>query len=120
MMDGNLLEQYDFVTAFEVMEHSITPLQSFAELFKYLKPSGLAIISTLCVFDAIGNDLSALRGYYSYFHPRVGHVSIYSIKTLKRIGAHFGLALCSLDIGYHIFYNAPYNNPQDFLKAGAR
>lgn len=117
---ATLCADYDFVTAFEVMEHCVDPLKSFKNLFGHLKPTGLAVISTLCVFEAEVRDRTEALANLAYLQPRGGHVSIYSFKSLDLIAHMNGLARHSLDIGYHIFYDQNYNDPKIFLKPDAR
>lgn len=111
---------YDFVTAFEVMEHCVDPMGSFENMFGRLKPTGLAVVSTLCAFEAAICDKADAWRYLSYLQPRVGHISIYSLKSLDLIAQKNGLVRHSLDIGYHIFFNQNHNNPKNFLKPNAR
>ena len=115
---ATLRADYDFVISFEVMEHCVDPLKSFENMFGYLKPTGLAVISTLCIFEAQVRDKTEALARLSYLTPRVGHVSIYSFKSLDLIAQKNGLVRHSLDIGYHIFYNQSYNDPKIFWVSG--
>ena len=111
---------YDFLTSFEVMEHCTEPLKSFGEMFGYLKSDGIAVVSTLCVFDVCVSNRNELKKMVSYLQPRIGHISIYSLKSLDTIANAYGLVRHSLDIGYHIFYNPNHNDHRIFLREGAR
>jgi SAM-dependent methyltransferase len=115
--NNEILEFYDYVTAFEVMEHCVNPVDEFQKLFSKTKQDGLTIISTLCVFDFPGSDPKELLKRFAYIAPCVGHVSIYSLKSLDKIAGKFGLKIHHLDLGYHIFYNEKYNHPSQFIIA---
>jgi len=118
--DEVFIDKYDFVTSFEVMEHCTNPIHAFDEVFGRLKANGVAVISTLCPFDAPCDDFEQLKKHFSHLQPRSGHISIFSSNSLKKIASIFNLEHFALDIGYHIFYDPKFQNPKDFLKEGAR
>lgn len=90
-------DPYDVVTAFEVFEHSPTPLETFAEAASLLKKNGALIFSTLVI------DPYRLEGVnHWYVAPRNGHVTIYSRQALAKMAGHVGFAMRHINDDLHV------------------
>ncbi len=85
--------RFDIVFAFETLEHSPTPLQTFCEIFSFLDEGGCFIFSQ-CTQP---RNIATTRGSWWYIAPRNGHVSTYSLKTLSLIADRFHLDFYQID-----------------------
>ncbi len=94
---------FDIVVSSEVIEHTIAPLESIAELYRVLKPGGVLILTTpnkLWFFSIwIANKLK-LRSYY-------GFENWISWQTLKREATRNGFKVEKM-VGIHLF---PFVSP---------
>jgi hypothetical protein len=81
--------QFDVVTCFEVLEHTVSPRATLSDIATFLDPAGCLIFSTGVQPPSIGE----IRANWWYVSPRNGHVSIYSLKALACLGQHVGLLL---------------------------
>jgi 2-polyprenyl-6-hydroxyphenyl methylase/3-demethylubiquinone-9 3-methyltransferase len=88
---------YDLVTAFEVVEHSRTPAETFRAALAHLNPHGLLLFSTLL-------QPRPLTPSWRYIAPRNGHVSIHTRDSLRRLARNCGVQYLSIDGGLHAFY----------------
>ena len=73
----------NFITCFEVIEHTNRPLEMLDDLLSLLEPAGVIVFSTAIQpdnFDAIGLS-------WWYVAPRNGHISIHSANSLIRLFA---------------------------------
>jgi 2-polyprenyl-3-methyl-5-hydroxy-6-metoxy-1,4-benzoquinol methylase len=69
--DGDLsFSQFDFIFAFEVIEHVKRPGDFLLNLSQLLKPTGLLFISTpnFGLFYQMGNAARAVAGYFEHLH----------------------------------------------------
>jgi SAM-dependent methyltransferase len=75
---------FDFIICYHVLEHIEKDRQAMAELFRILKPKGIAIIQTPFKEGDIYEDFSiqSKEGRLKYFGQE-DHVRIYSIEGLK-------------------------------------
>ena len=89
--------RYDVVTAFEVFEHSPTPLDTFAQAAGFLQENGALIFSTLLVEPDQAGTLE-----HWYVAPRNGHVTIYSRKALAEMARRHGFAVRHLSENLHV------------------
>lgn len=91
-------KHFDIITAFEVLEHSPTPNQTIFDIYKYLKPQGKIIITTLV------NDI--LQGKrdptYWYLSPRNGHVAMFSNKSLEILFSKINMSVKHLAWNTHL------------------
>lgn len=78
--------QYDFISATEVVEHLKTPGKEFDRLFSLLKPGGLLGIMTKLVLN------QAAFSKWHYTHDRT-HISFYSRSTFEYIAERFNADL---------------------------
>lgn len=74
-------EQFDLVTAWEVVEHS-APVLGFEDISRYVKPQGFLAFSTW-IFNPLEHG-----GGWEYLVP--GHCSIYSYKSLEIVRTRLG------------------------------
>lgn len=72
--------KFDVITAFEVIEHSPSPIATFDEMLSFMKEDGCIIISQSMQPDKF-NDL---RGQWWYVAPRNGHIGFFSDMTIQR------------------------------------
>lgn len=83
-----LEQQYDFVTATEVVEHFNAPDSGWRRLVSLIKPQGFLGIMTLLY------DESTLNHFASWWYKNDrSHVVFYSWKTLAWLAEHFHLSL---------------------------
>ena len=69
--------QFDLITAFEVVEHSPNPLQTFREMTNFMAPNGALLVGQT-VQPA---NIDEVKGAWWYIAPRNGHVSTYADYT---------------------------------------
>ena len=94
-------ERFDFLTAFEVLEHLVDPLTGIAEL---MSKSNNVLVSTCPLPEPAPNI-----GEWWYYMPRSGqHISFYSIQSLRLIASRFDRYLLSAG-PYHLFTKEPRN-----------
>lgn len=87
---------YEAITSFEYLEHSENPIVNIKNL---LKKSNTIIFSTE-THDFNENNFDKK---WSYLYPIHGqHISLYSMKSLKKIAEKFNLQLYSNNKNYHI------------------
>ena len=90
---------YDFLTAFEVLEHLTDPV---ADLSKLMSLSDNVFVST-CIVPQPAPQLSD----WWYYVPTTGqHIAFYTTESLKILAARFGRNLLSVG-PYHLFTKEP-------------
>lgn len=93
-------KKFDLITAFEVLEHSPTPHDTFKDIHQWLKPDGKILVTTL------SNDI--LQGKrdptYWYLAPRNGHVCMYSNKSIEILFESVGMKTQHLAWNTHLAY----------------
>ncbi len=72
------LASFDLVAAFEVLEHTPTPLQTCREALSFLRADGLFVFSTLTL-----DVLPPQACDHGYIAPRNGHISIHTSRSLE-------------------------------------
>jgi SAM-dependent methyltransferase len=76
---------FDLVTAFEVVEHTPTPVETAAEMVSFLAPGARIALST-----NLADDLGTQNMDWWYIAPRNGHISIHTQASLRALFARFG------------------------------
>ncbi len=88
-------QQFDLVTAFEVMEHVVSPLETFDRIFRH---TDAVLFSTLLIPEP-----TPPVGVWWYFGLDHGqHVSFYNPRSLERIAARHGKHLVSNGTDLHL------------------
>ena len=91
-------KKFDFIMAFEVMEHTPTPTETIREMKQWLKPNGSMIIGTL------SNDIMEGKRDINhwYLSPRNGHVCMYSNRSLDELFSQIGMTVTHYPWNIHI------------------
>jgi hypothetical protein len=93
---------FDLVTAFEVLEHTPTPLQTSEQVLSFLHAGGLFLFSTLTL-DA----LSPQSCDNWYIAPRNGHISIHTSRSLDLLFARLDRKVHHFGSGFHLAHPIP-------------
>jgi 2-polyprenyl-6-hydroxyphenyl methylase/3-demethylubiquinone-9 3-methyltransferase len=93
--------KFDFITCFEVLEHTTTPRQTIADILSMIREPGMVLFSTLFVPD----DMEKQGLSWWYAAPRNGHVSLYSEQSLKTLASSFGYRVGSFSESMHVMVN---------------
>jgi hypothetical protein len=93
--DLNVPDRYELITAFEVFEHFVAPLDDIERLLHY---SESILFSTLLL--PTSNPAPGEWWYYALEHGQ--HVSIYTYKALATIAKRFDLQLHSNGKSFHL------------------
>ncbi len=91
-----LLNQYDYVTCTEVVEHFFNPDQEFKKLRLLLKPEGQLYIKT-----SLTDQVQDFTQWYYQRDP--SHVSFYNIKSLRYIKTKFEFSHLEVFEKYIVF-----------------
>ncbi|MGB6974485.1 MAG: class I SAM-dependent methyltransferase [Terracidiphilus sp.] len=93
--------KFDFLTAFEVLEHFTDPI---SEISKLMELSGNVLVSTVLVPTPVPKV-----DEWWYFMPRSGqHISFYTEESLRLLARRFKRHLLSFN-SYHLFSTEPKN-----------
>lgn len=90
-------DAYDVVTAFEVFEHTPTPVATCAEALSCLRPGGVMLFTTLTL-----DQLPPRAALHWYISPRNGHVTIHTRASLARLFERFGFRLHHFSDALHL------------------
>jgi SAM-dependent methyltransferase len=88
---------FDFITCFEVLEHSPVPRQTVADIAILLSPSGTVFFST----HTLGEEFAREGLGWWYIGPRNGHISIFSQAALYRVWNDIGFDVVSINPNRH-------------------
>jgi hypothetical protein len=89
--------QFELVTAFEVFEHTPTPIATAKDALGFVRAGGALLFSTLTIDELPPHDVS-----HWYIAPRNGHVSIHSTRSLDRLFGDLGWRVQHLNANVHI------------------
>lgn len=92
--------RFDFITCFEVMEHTPFPARTAAEMCDLLADEGVILFSTLTQ----PADFDQQQLHWWYAGPRNGHVSLYSRESLAILFQQLGLQLFSISDLVHVAF----------------
>jgi len=99
-------DSFDFVSAFEVLEHTPEPVATVREALGLLGPRGVLLFSTLTI------DHVPPRGMdHWYIAPRNGHITIYTRRALDTLFAQEGFRVHHFNDNLHM----ALNNDPDWL-----
>ena len=93
---------FDLVTCFEVMEHTTTPVETFAAMLSFLTRDGVILFSTLTI-----DNLPPRSLHFWYIAPRNGHVTIYTRQSLAALAGRFGKRIHHFNDGMHLCLTEP-------------
>lgn len=112
-------QKFELITAFEVFEHLVNPIE---ELGKMLKLSDSVLFSTNLVPN--DNDLKQnpekLKNWWYLSQETGQHVALYSEKSLRILGQHFGLNLYTNGYNFHLLTRKKLNPYLFFLLKGIK
>jgi hypothetical protein len=89
--------RFDIITCTEVIEHSPTPLVSFADMRTLLADGGCIILGETLQPP----DIGLIRANWWYVAPRNGHVSTFADRTLAAVAEQLGL-IFHRGAGHHV------------------
>ena len=92
--------RFQCLFAFEVVEHSNHPWETFEEMASLLDEEGLIVFSTVLQPP----DIDQQRMNWWYIAPRNGHVTLYTGAALHTIAQRLGFSCCSRDGMIHAMF----------------
>jgi SAM-dependent methyltransferase len=91
---------FDLVVSFEVVEHVPQPVETFADMLRFLAPGGLLLFSTLVQ----PVDIERQQLGWWYVAPRNGHISLHTQASLRHLFAGAGYQFGSANENLHVAY----------------
>lgn len=88
---------FDLVTAYEVFEHTPTPLATALQALAFLRTGGRLVFSTLLLDDVGPHDTE-----HWYIAPRNGHISLHTRASLQALFARLGWTVRHLNENLHV------------------
>jgi 2-polyprenyl-6-hydroxyphenyl methylase/3-demethylubiquinone-9 3-methyltransferase len=88
---------FDLVTAFEVFEHTATPIETASHALSLLRPNGRLFFSTL-LMDGLPRQATD----HWYIAPRNGHISLHTQASLQALFDRLACAVRCLNHNLHI------------------
>lgn len=96
----SLIGRCNVLSTFEVLEHTIDPHGTFADMLRFAAPEFVMVASTQTSDGLVD---SSKRLEWNYAAPRNGHVTIYERRTLTRLAKTYGLDHLPVSRGLHLF-----------------
>lgn len=93
---------FDIVTAFEVIEHSPRPIDTFEHILSMMGERKIVLVGQSTQPD----DIMTLRGSWWYIAPRNGHCTTFSERTFRLMAERHGLTYFPAS-GLHGFFSHP-------------
>lgn len=100
---GELNKNYGAITAFEVFEHLIDPLETLEKLLRY---TDTIILST----ELLPEPIPLINEWYYYETGNGQHIGFFRKKTLEWLRSKFNLYLATNGFNFHIFSKAPLSS----------
>ena len=91
---------FGLVTAFEVFEHTPSPLATLQEIVGFCETTTPLIFFTTYTID----QLPPRNMDFWYLAPRNGHITVYTRASLDALFAHVGFNVHHYDSGWHLAY----------------
>jgi SAM-dependent methyltransferase len=88
---------FDFISAFEVLEHTPEPAATVGQALDMLAQGGVMLFSTLTI-DA----LPPRSMDFWYIAPRNGHITVYTRKSLQTLFGGFGFRVHHFNYNLHL------------------
>ena len=85
--DWSADKKFDLIMAWEVLEHTPTPIETLEEMHSWLAPGGSILLATCSTGIMQGRRDPA----FWYLSPRNGHVCMYSDRSLDVLFSKFGM-----------------------------
>jgi 2-polyprenyl-3-methyl-5-hydroxy-6-metoxy-1,4-benzoquinol methylase len=90
--------KFDFIVCAEVVEHSPTPKETFADITGFMAETSAVMIGTLLQ----PHDIQQQAMNWWYLGPRNGHVSLYSWAAMQHMAHATNCLLTSVNPGTHV------------------
>jgi glycosyltransferase involved in cell wall biosynthesis len=104
--EDNGKSQYELVTAFELLEHLVDPVQEISEMLK--------LGNSLLFSTSLLPESNPVPGEWWYYAPHEGqHIAIYTHESLKRLSQHLGCNFYSDGQSVHLITKK--NLPDDIF-----
>lgn len=98
-------KKYNFITAFEVLEHTAYPLETIETICSLLDEDGGILMLTTGLTDYEVDDNRKLSWWY--IAPRNGHIGIFSSKSISLLAQKLGLTITSFEGKFILYKKLP-------------
>ena len=95
----DLRDDYNLISAFEVLEHHPKPMELMSELKSRLEPYGMIVFSSAFSNNHVPYDKPGDYSWW-YANPRVGHIILHSFESVEHMARELGLGCTTTaDVG---------------------